>query len=301
MSARIFLIVGRVMKEPGFCAHTADQARQGKLQLTNGYYLHFDQMTRLMRYVQQHPETMRFTQAELADGTGLTRRQIESLGSVVTRMGLLRPVTYRLTDLGAWVLKYDAFFDDNGTLWLCHYHLASDTQVIVWNHMTNCVLPAGQAVSPPAARNTFQPFLAGFTPRSANKKLLEELRAFFNAYTEQAFSQLHYLHQTDDSAYALTDSPAPVPPGAFLAILLLYRDRFQPGASGLEVPTICTADHSPGRLLHLGEARVRALLNELHEAGRLTIEAKANLDQVRFRPGQTWLDAMRAYYETERR
>ena len=270
---------------------------KGRLQLTNGYYLHFDQMTRLLHYMQQHPETRRFTQAELAAGTGLTKRQVGSLGSVTTRMGLLRPVTYCLTLMGALVLEHDVFLDDVGTLWLCHYYLASDIQVIVWNHMTNCVLPSGRAVTAPEARDSFQPLLVDYTARSANKKLLEELRAFFNAYTEQAFRKLYYLRQTDDGAYALTDSPAPVPPGAFLAILLIYRDRFQPGASGLEVPILCTADHSPGRLLHLSEAQVRALLNQLHEAGRLTIEAKANLDQIRFHPGQTWLDAIQAYYE----
>lgn len=277
--------------------HTSDQAQQAKLQLTNGYYVHFDQMTRLLHYVQQHPETRRFTQADLAAGTGLTKRQVDSLGSVTTRMGLLRPVTYRLTDMGTLVLKHDAFFDDIGTLWLCYYHLASDTQVIVWNHMTNCVLPSGRPVTAPEARDAFQPLLVDFTARSANKKLLEELRAFFNTYTEQSFRRLHYLRQADDGTFALTDSPALVPPGVFLTVLLLYRDRFHPGASGVQVPDICTSDHSPGRLLHLGEARVRALLNQLHEAGRLTIEAKANLDQVRFRPGQTWLDAMQAYYE----
>jgi len=291
---------GWAVNNPNSCVHVVDQAQKGKLQLTNGYYLHFDQMTRLLRYVQQRPETRRFSQAELAAGTGLTQRQVESLGSVMVRLGLLRPVTYRLTGLGALAVEHDAFLDDPGSLWLCHYHLASDTQAIVWNHMTNCVLPGGQPVTAPEARDSFQPFLAGFTARSANKKLLEEIRAFFNAYTEQSFRRLSYLRQTDAGAYALTDAPAPVPPGAFLAILLLYRDRCQPGASGLEAPAICAADHSPGRLLHLGEARVRALLNELHEDGKLTIEAKANLDQVRFRPGQTWLEAMRAYYETNR-
>ena len=285
------------MSDLKLCVHTPDQAQQGKLQLTNGYYLHFDQMTRLLRTVQQYPETMRFNLAELAAGTGLTLRQVKSLGSIMARMSLLRPVTYRLTRMGELVLEHDVFFDNVGTLWLCHYHLASDTTALVWNHVTNCVLPAGRSVTAPEARDTFQPFLAGFTARSANKKLLEELRAFFNAYTGQSFRHLRYLRETSDGAYSLTDSPAPVPPGVFLAILLLYRARFQPGASGLEVPAICTAGHSPGRLLHLGETQVRALLNELHEAGQLTIEAKANLDQVRFHPGQTWLDAMQSYYE----
>ena len=280
------------------CVHNLQDARRGKLQLTNGYYLHFDQMTRLLRTVQQYHETMRFNLAELAAGTGLTLRQVKSLGSIMARMSLLRPVTYRLTRMGELVLEHDVFFDNVGTLWLCHYHLASDTTALVWNHVANCVLPACRAVTAPEARDTFQPFLAAFTARSANKKLLEELRAFFNAYTGQAFRHLHYLRETGDGAYALTDAPAPVPPGVFLAILLLYRDRFQPGASGLEVPAMCAAEHSPGRLLHLGEAQVRALLNELHEAGQLTIEARANLDQVRFRPGQTWLAAMQSYYES---
>jgi len=280
------------------CVHNLQDARQGKLQLTNGYYLHFDQMTRLLRTIHKHPEARRFTQVELAAGTGLTGRQVENLGSAMTRMGLLRPVTYRLTGLGALVVEHDPFLDDLGSLWLCHYHLASDTAALVWNHVTNCILPAGRSVTAPEARDTFQPFLAGFTARSANKKLLEELRAFFNAYTGQSFRHLRYLRETGDGAYSLTDSPTPLPPGAFLAILLLYRDRFQPGASGLEVPAICTADHSPGRLLHLGETQVRALLDKLHEAGQLTIEAKANLDQVRFRPGQSWLTAMQSYYES---
>lgn len=285
------------MNKPRRCIHVAEQPQQGKLQLTNGYYLHFDQMARLLRYVQQHPEIKRFSQVALAGGTGLTVRQVESLGSVMVRLGLLRPVTYRLTGLGALVVEHDAFLDDLGSLWLSHYHLASDTTILVWNRMTNYVLPGGRPVTSPEARDSFQPFLTGYTARSASKKLLEELHAFFDAYTDQAFRRLDYLHATGDGVYALTGSPAPVPLTAFLAILLLYRDRFQPGASGLEVPTICTADNSPGRLLHLGETQVRALLDKLHEAGRLAVEAKANLDQVRFRPGQTWLEAMRAYYE----
>jgi hypothetical protein len=62
---------------------------------------------------------------------------------------------------------------------------------------------------------------------------------------------------------ALTDLAAPVAPSAFLADLLLYRDRLQPGAFGLKVSAARTADHSFGRPLHLGEVLVRALLGRL--------------------------------------
>lgn len=270
---------------------------QGKLQLTNGYHLHFDQMTRLLNYVRRSPDKARFAQSELAEGTGLTGRKVESLGSIMTRMGLLRPRTYRLAPLGELVLQYDPFFDDIGTLWLGHYYLAADPRIIVWSHMTNSVLQVGQPLTPPEARVQFLPLLVGITARSAHEKLLQEIRSFFNAYTVRSFRHLDYLRALEGGAYVLTDSPAMVPPATLLTILLLYRDRFQPGASGLEVSTICTADYSPGRLLHLSVAQVRRLLNELHESGRLTIEAKANLDQVRFKVGQTWPETLRLYYE----
>ena len=96
---------------------------------------------------------------------------------------------------------------------------------------------------------------------------------------------------------APTQLPAPVPPPILLAPALVYRDRRQPGSSGVEIPTLVYADHSPGRIMRQGELYVRRALDELHEAGRLTIESRANLDQVRFRLGMTWLDAVRAYYQ----
>jgi hypothetical protein len=288
------------MTERTPCIHATEVVRGVKLQLTNGYYLHFDQMARLLRFVQQHPSAGRHSQQALAAGSGLTARQVESLASVMVRLGLLQPRSYRLSPFGSLVARHDPFLDDLGTLWVFHYHLASDAGVLVWSHLTNCLLPLGRAVTTLDARDSIQPLLAGYTSYASQKKLMQEIHSFFNAYTDQAFAQLNYVRPVEGNAYALTDSPARVPPAALLATLLLYRDRFQPGASGLEVPVACTAPFSPGRLMHQTEAQVRGLLDSLHEGGGLTVEAKANLDQVRFHHGQVWVDAMQAHYEVER-
>ena len=280
------------------CIHTQTHNRQKTgLEFTRGFYVHFDQVSRILSLVTQSPARGRFYRAELAEATGLSEVQAGVQAKIAAAMGLLVPISYHLTDFGRLVSDHDLFFEDIGTLWVCHYALSADPRRLLWNHVINCLLPTGQTYSASDVRQTLSSLTETHSARSLQRKVLKEVRSIFNAYTKQAFRQLHYLRQADDRNYALTDSPTPVPPGAFLAILLLYRDRFQPGASGLEVPTICTAEQSPGRLLHLSEARVRALLNKLHEAGRLTIEAKANLDQVRFRPGQTWVDAMQSYYE----
>ena len=66
---------------------------------------------------------------------------------------------------------------------------------------------------------------------------------------------------------------------------------------GLEIPTLIHADNSPGRLMRQREAYIRKALDELHEAGLLTIESKANLDQIRYKSSITWLDAVRLYYQ----
>ena len=268
-----------------------------QLEFTRGFYLHFEQISRILSFVARYPDRGRFYREELAKVTGLSQVQAGVQAKIAAAMGLLAPISYRLTDYGRLVNDHDLFFEGNGTLWVCHYALSAAPRRLLWNHLVNCLLPTGQPYSATDVRETLSNLTETHSARSLQRKVLKEVRSIFDAYTEQSFRHLHYLRQTDAGTYALTDSPAPVPPGAFLAILLIYRDRFQPGASGLEAPTVCTADHSPGRLLHLSEARVRALLNELHETGCLTIEAQANLDQVRFRPGQTWVEAMQAYYE----
>ena len=280
------------------CTHTQIYNKEeASLEFTRGFYVHFDQISRILNFITREKSRSRFSANSLAKATGLSSDQASTQAKIAAAMRLLVPRSYRLTAFGQLVTDRDIFFEDLGTLWMCHYALSASPRRLVWNHLTNCLLPTEGLASLKQVRATLERLASHWAANTWRNNLRQEVNSFFNAYTEQAFSQLHYLHQTDDSTYALTDSPAPVPPGAFLAILLLYRDRFQPGASGLEVPTICTADHSPGRLLHLSETRVRALLNELHEAGWLTIEAKANLDQVRFRPDQTWLEAMKAYYE----
>jgi len=280
------------------CFHTQIHSQEdADLEFTRGFYVHFDQISRILNFVARAEIQSRFSADLLAGTTGLSSDQASTQAKIAAAMELLVPRSYRPTAFGRLVADRDIFFEELGTLWVCHYALSAWPRRLVWNHLTNCVLPTEDTASLEQMRATLAPLSGLWAANTWRNNLRQEVNSLFNAYTEQAFRRLHYLRQTDEGAYALTDSPATVPSRAFLATLLIYRDRFLPGASGLEVPTICTADHSPGRLLHLDELRVRALLNQLHEAGQLAIEAKADLDQIRFHPGQTWLTVMQTYYE----
>jgi len=268
-----------------------------KLQLTNGYSPRFDQISRLLGFAAGWAQTGRIPKADLAKATGLAENQIKNLASLATGLGLLRPVVYKPTPLAALILEHDRFFDDLGTLWLCHYNLSADPRHVIWNRMTNTVLPAASAsVTAATVAGQFDDLREQFTEKSVAKHVPKELRAFFRAYTDYRFSLLKYLVAAD-GGYRLAERSATVPDEVLLALALNYRDRAWPGSTGLEIPDLCHGENSPGRLLNLAEASLRDSLESLHRRGLVGIESRANLDQIRFRPDLSSLDVLAGYYQ----
>jgi hypothetical protein len=269
----------------------------GQLEVSSGFYLHADKFSRVLSYLAQERQPEGSVYQQLSKATGMSDTRVQAFVQYGVNMGLLVPRSLRVTPLGGLVLGHDPFFDRTGTLWLLHYLFASNPMLVVWNYMCNAVLPAVAEISKPEAADQFLPFIGRWSESSIRKNVRNELRAFFAAYTQEMFAPLHYLRQVKDNVYAVNRDVAPVQGLILLAAAMIYRDRHQPGSSGLEIPTLIHAEHSPGRIMRQSELRIRRALDELHSAGRLTIESKANLDQVRFRGGMTWLHAVRAYFQ----
>lgn len=269
----------------------------GKLELTKGFYLYADKLSRILSYLAVERQSDQPVYEQLAEATGMSERRVGSLVQYAVAMELLIPRSLRVTPMCHVVLESDPFFDQLGTLWLLHYLFASNPQLVVWNYMCNSVLPTIAEISKAEAADQFLPFSGQWSESSIRKKVRKELRAFFASYANEMFAPLKYLREVRDTVYAVTRDVTLVPPRILLATALVYRDRFWPGSSGIEIPTLVYADHSPGRIMRQRELYLRQALDELHDADQLTIESKANLDQVRFRTGMTWLDAVQAYYE----
>lgn len=268
----------------------------GKLELTRGFYLYTDKFSRALTYLARERQPEEAVYGQLARATGMSEARVEAFGQYGVYMELLLPRSLRETPLCRLILECDPFFDQFGTLWLLHYLFASDPQLVVWNYMCNAILPTIAEISKSQAADQFLPFIGQWSESSIRKKVRKELRAFFASYANEMFSPLKYLLEVRDNVYAVTRDVILVPPLILLATALVFRDRLLPGSSGVEIPTLVYADHSPGRIMRQRELYVRQALDELHEAGWLTIESKANLDQVRFRTAMTWLDAIQAYY-----
>jgi hypothetical protein len=274
-------------------------ANKPLLEFTAGFRVHFNQISRLLKHVAARPEQPRFMRDELAAVGGLSISQAGNLGIVCSAMGLLKPRTYQATELGSLVAKCDPYFDDAGTLWLCHYSVCSDPRRVIWNTMANRVLLENKTVTIAEAKEAFRsPDLGlNLSEYSLNIKASKEISTFFDAYTDEALRRLNYVIPAGLGAYGLSPNPAEVPPLVLLAMLIIYCERFTPGATGVEIPVVCSADHSPGRICHQDEDKLRNGLERLHQAGKLSIESRANLDQVRFHSGTTAVAAITHYYQ----
>lgn len=257
--------------------------------------MRFDEISRLLHFVAERREERRNSKEAVMAATGLAEHHVVNLVSLASGMGLILPIVYRATELGLIIHDHDLFFDDLGTSWLCHYNISSNLRYVVWNRMTNAILPYAQKPISSEVAREFTDLRSKFSEKSVTEHVPKELQALFNAYTQQQFSRLHYLKEIN-GRHQLRNSSARVPPLIFMCALITYRDRFAPGATGLEIDTICSADNSPGRLLNLREAKVRELLDQLHRTDLLTIESKANLDQVRFGPELTVAGVLMRYY-----
>jgi hypothetical protein len=268
-----------------------------KLQVTNGYSPRFDQISRLLIYVAGRTDVGRIPKQDLADAMGLSESQVKNLTSLAAAMDLVRSIVYKPTEMGSLLVHHDPFFDDLGTLWICHYQIASQARNVIWNRMTNRILPmAQQPVTAASVTAEFDDLRDRFSARSVDKHVPKEIQAFLRAYTDHRFRKLEYLGDID-GGYLLSDRPTAVPGLVLLALALQYRDRFRPGATGVEIPDLCHSDNSPGRILNVPELGVRQMLESLNRRGLLSIESRADLDQIRFGPDLSTLEVLSAYYE----
>jgi len=194
------------------------------------------------------------------------------------------------------VADFDQYFDDLATLWLLHYLIGSQPHLYVWNRMVNKVVAHNQTFSFDAAKHAFWDATRLYTGSTVMKRVQKEITTFLNAYTQQKFSYLGYIHEDQPHVY-ICGRQEPIPPFIFFIALLSYRERFLPGTATVDVSLLSDGANSPGCVFNLTKRQVRDLLEEVESLGYLYVETRADLDQIRFRDDHDLIDVMRRYYE----
>jgi hypothetical protein len=225
----------------------------------------------------------------------LTKRHAEAVCSVAVAFDLVVPKKLTATQLGRTMAEGDPYLEYVGTLWMLHYNVASNKKWLIWNTLLNEVLPIRQKVTSEEARESFGGLREKLSKFTMNKKVRREIAVVLDAYTTRSFSKLGII-QKEDNVYIFhrTDQ---IPPEILTATTLVFRQRYDPNASGVSMETLIKAPNSPGRILNMKESTMRGVFDQANHKGLLFIERKADLDQIRFREGITVETLLKMYYE----
>ena len=261
----------------------------------NGYYLGFDTLARLLDTVCRD-ERGRIPMEELASAMGVADRQAKHLSALANSLGLVQKITYKPTLIGQLVKDKDPFFDDIGTLWFLHYIIGSDPRAIVWNRAVNKFIPKNYRFKREILRDSFFDLKEWFSEYSLKAHVLKEVNTFLDAYTNQSFSRLVYL-RTEDDWYTLGYRQS-IPLFVLAASIAHFRDAQRVGDTALPIPDLCNAPNSPGVVFQLPEDQIRTMLEELKTQPGISLESRADLDQVRISPELSDIELMKRYHDS---
>jgi hypothetical protein len=266
----------------------------GKLQLTNGYEVKFDRLAQFLAAIERDGRA-RIPVADLGNAIGVPYRQAENIGSIARAFDLAQSITYQLTPLAKVISANDRFFDDIGTLWFLHYVIASNLHHIVWNHFVNSIALQSQRFTRNEFRLGFDYLSKSHSKDSVQKHVLKEVNVILNAYTKQNLNRLVFIIENGQSGYSL-GYREPIPPLVLGACIARFRDQHRPGDTALSISDLLTAPNSPGIICQIPEDRLRDGLETLKTQPGLSLESRADLDQVRLTDATKDYRWMERYY-----
>ena len=275
------------------CAEAS--AGRRKFQVSNGYLLEFDQLARILHFLLEHRDAKKINRKALQEDTGLADRQVGSLVSMGSAMGLIKPGLQVLTPVGLLVAEHDIFIEKRGTLEWCHYAGAGSYRNLIWFEIFNRLLTEATPMSQEEWNEQLRSDLTGkYSKRTIGKGLYEEVRFVVDAYTKRNFSKLELLNQSSDERLyrrRYTDF-APLVLSAIIYDFCASRESHLS-----QVGEMAVTPGSPAVVFGLDAASFRQQIEGLHDRGWLRYETTHNLDQIRLKPGFSALEFLTAHFE----
>jgi len=266
-----------------------------KFQVCNGYLLEFDQLARVLDCMAAHKDEAKISREMLMEGTGLSNRQIESLVSIGSAMGVIQRGRQTLSPMGALLAKHDVFMEQPATLEWCHYQGAGTARNLVWFEIFNSLLPSKPPLSTQGWMDCLRDLFRGqYTDRTIGKHLHEEVRFVADAYLARNFKKLQLLYEGVDGKIARRRHAEPQPE-MLAAMLYDYGERQKTRL--LQVNELVELPGTPGLLVAMDEGTLRERLEDLHGRGWVRLETTHNLNQVRLLEGFGAVAFLSAFYE----
>ncbi len=267
-----------------------------KFQVSNGYLLEFDQLTRILHFLLEHRNAKKISRKILREDTGLADRQVESLVSMGSAMGLIKPGLQVLTPAGLLIAEHDLFLEKVCTLEWCHYKGAGLYQNLIWFEVFNHLLTEESAMTQEGWQEYYRNKLkSGYTDKTIKDHVPKEVRFVVDAYMNRNFKKLGLLNLTADERLYRRRYTGFAPP----VLAAMVYDFCATNETHLsQVSEMASKPGSPAVVFGLDEASFRQQVEGLHERGWLRYETTHNLDQIRLKPEFSALEFLTAHFES---
>jgi len=266
-----------------------------KFQVSNGYLLETEQLAQVLTLLAERRDAAKVSRHDLMEGTGLSNRQIESLVSIGSAMGLVKRGAQVLTDAGWTVMMHDTFLEQKGTLEWCHYMGAGGFTNLIWYETFNSIFRNSGPLSKDGWTNSLRELLQNqYTEKTLKKHLREEVKFISDAYSVRNFRRLSILSQSSDEKFFVRRYARPEP---LVFCSILYHFAVISGRNVLQIRDLVDTPGAPGVVFYIDEAIMCRLAEELHGSGWIRYETTHNLNQIRIKDGYQWLEFLTAHYE----
>lgn len=266
-----------------------------KFQVSNGYLLEFDQLARILHFLLENRQVKKINRKVLQEDTGLAERQVESLISIGSAMGLIKPGNQVLTPTGLLIAAHDIFLEKTGSLEWCHYVGAGSFRNLIWFEIFNHLLTQASPMTQEEWTERLRSDLVGkYSKRTISKGLYEEVRFVVDAYIQRNFNKLELLHRSSDERLYRRRYTRFSP---LVLSAMIYDFCAAKEAHLFQVGEMAVTPGSPALLFGLDAASFRQQIEGLHDRGWLRYETTHNLDQIRLKPGLSAISFLSAHFE----
>ncbi|GAB4533274.1 MAG: DUF4007 family protein [Anaerolineales bacterium] len=282
------------------------------------FYLRDGWLSKGLAAITQNSHIFREKDAPIQLGIG--RNMVRSLGFWMLATGLAERskdrqgvLVHTLTFFGRTVWENDPYLEDEGTLWLVHYHLAcSREQATTWYWFFNHFVPTlfdkesflaeleqwvatqqdGQDVARRTLERDFQVLVRTYLPSERRRSPEDAL--------ESPLAQLGLVTVEKKGTYRLRQPPIErIPPLVMLYVLLQEHPGQPRNALGINLLQALREPMSVGRVFNLSAAVLIELLQRLeheHPEYAVRLVRTGGLDQLQL-PSVAPEDVLTAYYQ----
>lgn len=266
------------------------QNKKAVLSFGRGLYIDFDRCTHLLRSVQEG-----IPRSEMGKALGASKLKVAVVVAFARGFDLLeRRRCLKLTALGNLILKHDPFFQDSGTLWFLHYVVSAEERQLIWHQFASSFFPHHTSFTIQEVRVYFSSLYNASSQPSRKTTIYREARLVLDAYLHKNFVCLGYLC-LDGKRYDVGEGH-PLPAEVLGASIARYREHYHTQDATAGIAELLTEPNGPGRIFQISERTLRFMLEKIKNAGGMTLESRADLDQVRINPTITDITWMERYY-----